>query len=123
MSGESFLYHYRAELERVIDGDTVVLDIDLGLGIWARDQKVRLYGINAPEKRGKTKAAGQHAEKALDMLLNMQPIIVRTIKDRTGKYGRWLGILMVDGANINRIMVEDSFAVDCGIMAMEGGAE
>ncbi|MCE6966950.1 thermonuclease family protein, partial [Cereibacter sphaeroides] len=43
------VYLYRADIVRVIDGDTVVADIDLGFSMWLRDQRLRLFGIDAPE--------------------------------------------------------------------------
>ena len=47
------MYDYMATLVRVIDGDTVDCDIDLGFGVWLKNQRVRLYGINTPETRTK----------------------------------------------------------------------
>ncbi len=46
------LYHYRAVVVSVYDGDTCTVDIDLGLNTWVRGEKLRLYRINAPELRG-----------------------------------------------------------------------
>ena len=43
------MYEYRVIIDRWVDGDTVDVDIDLGFGVWLKDQRVRLYGINAPE--------------------------------------------------------------------------
>ena len=45
------MYEYRVIIDRWVDGDTVDVDIDLGFGVWLKDQRVRLYGINAPESR------------------------------------------------------------------------
>ena len=46
------LYTYKANVTAVYDGDTCTVDIDLGLHTWVRNEKIRLYGINAPEIRG-----------------------------------------------------------------------
>ena len=45
------MYEYRAKIRRVVDGDTVDVDIDLGFGVWLKKQRVRLYGIDTPESR------------------------------------------------------------------------
>jgi micrococcal nuclease len=111
---ESSLWHYWAVVTSVYDGDTVTADIDLGMGIWARKQKLRLYGIDTPELRGDERAEGlkardwlreqlfdwvekQEQVSAARMLTHAweQPalVIVETHKDRTGKYGRWLATL------------------------------
>ncbi len=49
--GEFSMYEYRANLCDVVDGDTVDVDIDLGFGIWMRDERVRIMGIDTPESR------------------------------------------------------------------------
>lgn len=87
------LYHYRAKFVDAYDGDTVTLDIDLGLYVWLRNQKIRLIGINTPELRGDTKEAGLKAKAALLSMVVGKEIMVETIKDSTEKYGRWLGRL------------------------------
>lgn len=56
-------YIRKARLVRVVDGDTLVVDIDLGFGIWRKAQKLRVLGVNCPETRGATKAAGLAATK------------------------------------------------------------
>ena len=50
------MYHYKAKLVRVIDGDTIDVDIDLGFDVWLKRQRVRLAGIDAPESRTRNKA-------------------------------------------------------------------
>ena len=45
------MYQYRCQILRVVDGDTVDIDIDLGFGVWMRKQRVRLYGVDTPESR------------------------------------------------------------------------
>ena len=49
------MYEYRAKLLRVIDGDTVDVDIDLGFGVWMHKERIRLYGIDTPESRTRDK--------------------------------------------------------------------
>jgi endonuclease YncB( thermonuclease family) len=83
-------YRYRAELDRVIDGDTVSLNIDLGFGVWAHKVKVRLSGIDAPEIK---EEGGGAARRYLVERLTGQVIVAETTKDRTDKYGRYLAEL------------------------------
>jgi len=90
------LYHYNAHVTAVYDGDTITVDIDLGLGVWLKKQKIRLYGINTPELRGgtpETKAKGREARDWLRTIILDRDIILQTHKDKTGKYGRWLGTI------------------------------
>lgn len=123
---EENLYIYRARVTRVIDGDTVEADVDLGFSVKI-STKLRLYGIDAPEIRGKEKEKGAESRDHLIKLtflyaLNRRhgkirgfpSLIIRTHKDKTGKYGRMLGELVgVEDdvpVNLNEKMVEDSFA-------------
>ena len=121
------LYYYRAIVTRVIDGDTVVCDIDQGMHDWKHDQRIRMLGINTPEIRGDQKEAGKRATWFLKVLLGMSietthlgsdaeeftdtgvpsPIMLQTHKDKTGKYGRWLGTLWIDIDHINKTTAHD----------------
>tara|TARA_Y100000310_G_scaffold336739_1_gene422129 strand:- start:39111 stop:39503 length:393 start_codon:yes stop_codon:yes gene_type:complete len=84
-------YVYRAICVSVYDGDTITVDVDLGLGVWVHGQKLRLYGINAPEMRGAERELGREAR---DFLRSMLPVgksmVIATRRDKKGKYGRWV---------------------------------
>jgi micrococcal nuclease len=84
-------YVYRAKCVSVYDGDTMTVDLDLGFGVWMKKQKLRLFGINAPEMRGEEKERGKISR---DAVRGMAPegceLVVSTHKDKKGKYGRWL---------------------------------
>ncbi len=87
------LYHYKAEVLSVYDGDTVTLMIDQGMKHFAR-VKVRLLGINTPEIRTKDaseKQRGLAAKHYLKDKIEGKTVIVHTVKK--GKFGRWLGVL------------------------------
>jgi endonuclease YncB( thermonuclease family) len=85
---------YRAKVDRVVDGDTLVLSFYLGLGIWLNEQKVRLVGINAPEVTGVEKEQGLKVTAYLKSLLDKSDdIIVRTDEKKKGKYGRFLVVV------------------------------
>lgn len=113
---EDQLYCYRARVVSVYDGDTVRADIDLGLSTWIKNEKLRLARIDAPELRGEDREAGIAARDFLrDMILGKE-IIVETIKDRKGKFGRYLANLWLKNeagefSNINDLMVQEGHAV------------
>ena len=105
-------FQYIAHVTKVYDGDTITCDIDCGLSIVLKQQKIRLYGINAPEVKGieKIEKGGLKARDALaDKILN-KTIILHTIKDKKGKYGRYLGIVYLDDVNINQWLVDNGYA-------------
>ncbi len=119
MTGEKMkikpYYTYRAQVVSVYDGDTCTVDIDLGLGVWARGEKIRLYRINAPELRGDQREAGLISRNRLRELIGGKFITVETIKDKKGKYGRYLGEIWLEtekGAvsNINDLLVSEGLA-------------
>ncbi|WP_223479354.1 thermonuclease family protein [Oricola indica] len=110
-------YLYRAEVVRVVDGDTVDLDIDLGFYVWLRSQRIRMVGINAPEPKGKTREVGRAATEFLESLIVGKTVIVRTYKardgsDAKGKYGRWLARIYVDGVDVSQAMIDAGHAVE-----------
>ena len=100
-------YCYRAYISSVYDGDTVTCNIDLGFGMLMNKQKIRLYGINAPEIRGDEYEYGIIIRNKLRKLILDKWITLYTIKDRKGKYGRWLGIIYLNDQNINKLLLED----------------
>ncbi len=98
-------YVYRAELVRVIDGDTVVMHIDLGFGVWMHNQSLRLLDVEAPEVRGPEKEDGlRWAAKLRALLADRSEIVVQTVKDKKEKYGRYLAVVWADGLNLNEEM-------------------
>ena len=104
------MFEYAANLNRIVDADTLRLDIDLGCGVWRINEPIRLFGINAPEL---STEAGKLAKAALVGLFstNAGPIVVKTIKDRSEKFGRLLGIVTVGGINLNDWLVSQGHAV------------
>ena len=105
------MYHYKATLNRIIDGDTIDVNIDLGFSVKIK-QRVRLYGINTPEVRTKDlneKKKGLEATEYLKKILPKE-FVIETILNKRGKYGRVLGILWVKDVNINEKMVNEGYA-------------
>lgn len=108
------LYKYKAEIVAVYDGDTITADIDLGFHTWRRGERLRLYGIDAPEIRGvdaDTKARGLAARDALRERILGKEVIVCTIRDRKEKYGRYLAEVYIGTEKINDWLVAEGHAV------------
>ena len=88
------MYEYKCKVVHIVDGDTVDIDIDLGFGVWLRDQRVRLYGIDTPESRTRDleeKKYGLAAKEFLTKWLSSGTVSIKTHKDAKGKFGRILG--------------------------------
>ena len=119
------MWTYRCKLKRVIDGDTVDVDIDLGFGIWQMNERVRIMGIDTPESRTRDKIEkkfGLAAKAKLKSLLGPKPVLQTTIskkgEDMKGKFGRVLGDFLIDGKQVSQIMCKEGHAV-----AYFGGAQ
>ena len=103
------MYEYRAKIVRVIDGDTVEAEVQLGFQVSLRTT-FRLFGIDAPETRGVERPLGllatQYLQQAISELTNgTNALTIRTHQDRTGKYGRYLAELWVGEINLNEALV------------------
>lgn len=103
------MYEYKCTVDRIIDGDTIDVWIDLGFKIKIH-KRIRLFGINAPETRTKDldeKERGMAAKNYLISIIDHVDgeVIIQTKKDDTGKYGRILGTLFVAGTNQNLKMI------------------
>lgn len=111
------MYEYRVKkLYKVVDGDTIDVDIDLGFDI-SFFQRVRLAGIDTPESRTKDllekKLGLEVKEKLTELLKNATNIVIRTEKpDSTEKYGRILGWVFVDDSktSINELLIKQGYA-------------
>lgn len=105
------LYVRSAVVERVIDGDTVVLDVDLGFYLTTK-QTVRIAYINAPEVTGEQKADGLNAKFWLEGVLPPgAKVTVQTVKPKD-KYGRYLATIMLyDGSYVHDLIVAAGHAL------------
>ena len=107
------MYHYKAVLVRVVDGDTIDVDIDLGFDVWLKKQRIRLAGIDAPESRTRNKAEkvlGLAAKASLIELCSAEMQIESLGK---GKYGRILGIpKTAEGVSMCQILIDEGHAVE-----------
>lgn len=106
------MYEYTAIVRKIVDGDTVIFDIDVGFRIWLKKQRVRLKGIDAPNLRD-DKEAWQKAKVALEnKLLRDTKVILRTTKDRNDMYGRYLAEVFLDtGEDINAWLLKEGHAI------------
>jgi|TARA_Y100000310_G_scaffold71645_1_gene67532 micrococcal nuclease len=104
---------YKAKILRVVDGDTVDVDIDLGFGLTSNKKRIRLLGIDTPEKRTRDlteKYYGKLATAFLESHLEVgKKYKLRTSKP--DKYGRILGEFFIKDTNINQLLVEENHAV------------
>ena len=111
------LYHYRATVVRVVDGDTVDVMLELGFNVSLKE-RVRLYGINAPESRTRDKLEKVKGLAAKDFVVDWtedhaDEIVIVTRIDKRGKYGRVLGTIMTEsGENLNELMIKEGHAVE-----------
>lgn len=100
------MYQYRARLVRVVDADTVVLDLDLGFYQWRLGRSYRLARINAPEI---STPEGAAAKAALERALaNVTAFLVSTAK--ADSFDRWIVELYADGSNVSDWLVANGFA-------------
>ena len=111
------MYEYKCTLLRVVDGDTIDVDIDLGFKVWLRKERVRMVGIDTPESRTRNlaeKKLGLASKARLKELLPKTFMLV-THKDGKGKFGRILGEPIVDHPEFGKINI-------CNKMVEEGHA-
>ena len=109
------MYTYRAKVKRVIDGDSVVIDIDLGFDTWIKDQNVRLYGIDTPEVRTKDPWEKKHGKLAKQFVEQVLPegsdVRITTVKD-DDKFGRVLAIIRNSaGMDVAQELLQERLAV------------
>jgi|TARA_R100000081_G_C4667119_1_gene90594 micrococcal nuclease len=117
------MYQYKAHVIKIVDGDTVDVDIDLGFGIWMKDERVRIMGIDTPESRTSDKVEkvfGLAAKERLSSLLGKECILktfaAKDGEDMKGKFGRILGDFYVEEWEgeerlVTEILIEEGHAV------------
>ena len=115
------MHEYKCTILRVVDGDTVDVDIDLGFGVWLRKERVRIHGIDTPESRTRDlteKKYGLAAKQFVkEILLVGSQQRLLTEKDKTGKFGRILGKFLVHDVkedremHLGQIMIREHHAV------------
>ena len=114
------MYEYRASLVKIVDGDTIDVDLDLGFAVVLKKQRIRLYGINTPESRTRDKEEkyrGLQAKARFKDLIKDRP--TRLLSHGKGKYGRVLGEILFESKkvedkwiNVNKQLVKEGHAVE-----------
>ena len=113
------MYEYKVNILKVVDGDTVDVDIDLGFGVWLRNERVRLAGIDAPESRTSDaveKVFGQAAKDRVNSLLGAEAVLISQISKSgdniKGKFGRIIGnFKTINGENVADVLMSEGHAV------------
>ena len=115
------MHTYKCTILRVVDGDTVDVDIDLGFGVWMRKERIRILGIDTPESRTRDKVEKTYGILAKNFVKSYLPVgsvqVLQTEKDGTGKFGRILGKFLVYDNKEDRqmhlgdIMIREHLAV------------
>jgi len=113
-------YEYKARFKKVIDGDTIIVDLDLGFNVVLADQIIRLIGLDTPESRSKDKVEkmfGAISKKAVEDFMknsDQENLIIQTVfcDDNGDKFGRILGkVYNSNKACLNDWLIESSYAV------------
>ena len=94
------VFEYRCKIVRVVDGDTVDVDIDLGFGMWIHKERIRLHGIDTPESRTRDLEEKKYGLLAKEQVKYFLPVgsiqTLITVKDKAGKFGRILGRFKIE---------------------------
>jgi len=109
------MFEYKVYIQRVVDGDTVDVDIDLGFGVILKKERVRIIGIDTQESRPRDqveKKFGLASKARLKEILGKEAVLVCKEYDAKGKFGRVLGDFTTnDGRMVTDVLVEEGHAV------------
>ena len=119
------MYEYKCTIVKVIDGDTVDVEIDLGFNVVLEKQRVRLYGIDTPESRTRDLEEKKYGLMAKDFVKKYMPVhsiqtlatnVDKSGEDERGKFGRILGTFFVEDeenytVSLNEMMISHHHAV------------
>ena len=110
------MYEYKVKVLRIIDGDTIDVDVNLGFDVVLSKQRVRLYGIDTPESRTRNKEEKIRGLLSKEYLKDKCPkdSIITLVSKERGKFGRILGILYNEEnkeLSVNDRMIEEGYAV------------
>ena len=115
------MYQYKAKVVKIIDGDTIDVDIDLGFSVILAKQRIRLYGIDTPESRTRNKEEKVRGLLSKGFLIDTCPVgsYIRVVSHGKGKFGRILGEIYQfeeimgfnDNVSINQKMCDEAYAV------------
>ena len=103
------MYEYKARVISIYDGDTLTAEVDLGFNIKITE-KFRLNGLNAPELKGEEKGDGLISRDKLRERILGKGITIKTFKDSTEKYGRYIAEIYLEKENINEWLITEGLA-------------
>ena len=107
------MYEYKAVVNRVVDGDTIDVTIDLGFSVWKK-MRVRMEGINTPESRTRDleeKERGLAAKARVKQLISENKNKFVLHSQGVGKFGRCLGEIYLGDSKLNDILINEGHAV------------
>ncbi len=107
------MYEYNCKIRRIVDGDSIIVDIDLGFGLWIHGESIRLFGVDCPECRSRDpeeKQAGLAAKKFVSRRLQHGGTYTLSTKGK-GKFGRYLGVISDEAGSVNDALIENHLAV------------
>ena len=104
------MYEYNCKIVRIIDGDTVDVNIDLGFAVWLNKQRIRLFGVDTPESRTRDAVEKKFGILAKNFVKGRLPVgsmqILRTrLDDSRGKFGRILGEFVLEETTLNQLLI------------------
>jgi micrococcal nuclease len=104
------MYEYNCKVVRIIDGDTVDVDIDLGFDVWLTKQRIRLFGVDTPESRTRDMVEKKFGILAKNFVKGRLPVasmqVLRTrLDDSRGKFGRILGEFVMEDTTLNQLLI------------------
>jgi micrococcal nuclease len=112
------MYQYKCKIIKVLDGDTVDIDLDLGFNIVLANQRVRMAGVDTPESRTSNKEEKPRGLLSKKKLAEKMPVgswqIIETQKsdNNDDKFGRILGVFILeDGTKVNDWLIKNNYAV------------
>lgn len=110
------MYEYKTKILRIVDGDTIDVEIDLGFGIQLQRVRIRVNGIDCPETRTSDKIEKKYGQLAKEYAQTILPInsiqTLKTENNKTDKFGRVLGDFLVNENTFSKVMVEAHHAVE-----------
>jgi len=111
---ENFLYHYKAIVAKVVDGDTIYCNVDLGFSTVHKMLVFRLANVNTPELKGDQRTAALNSKNfVIDKVLNKE-VIILTKKDSKDRYGRYLATIFYqdneDWICLNDLLIQKGLA-------------
>lgn len=112
------MYQYKAVVQKIVDGDTYEIDIDLGMSVWVKNERIRLFGIDTPEVFGVKKGSTEYemglksSEYVKKVFEDNKNVLIETFKDKKEKYGRYLALLYVKLEDQNLVGNQEIRCID-----------